>query len=75
MSWIWVVLLISAIIFLKGLLSDMNTQANRLAEESEKFQEDLTKEREKSKELYQEFYAGLSGIIKKTMESIGNEEP
>lgn len=70
MNWIWVVLLISAIIFLRGLLSDMNTQTNKLAQESERLKEDLTKEREKSKELYEEFYAELNESIKKALESL-----
>lgn len=70
MNWIWVVLLISAILFLKGLLSDMNTQTNKLAQESEKLKEELNEERVKSKELYQEFYAELNSIIQKTLESM-----
>ena len=70
MSWIWVVLLISAILFLRGLLSDMNTQTNRLAEEGEKFQRELTEEREKSKELYKEFYAEINESVKKAVENI-----
>lgn len=72
MNWIWVVLLISAIIFLKGLLSDMNTQTERLVQEGEKLQEDLIKEREKSRELYQEFYAELNESIKKAIKTINN---
>lgn len=70
MGWIWVVLLISAIMFLRGLLSDMNTQTNRLAEEREKFQKELNQERDKSRELYEGFYAELNSILRKTMESM-----
>lgn len=70
MNWIWVVLLISAIMFLRGLLSDMNTQTNRLAQEREKFQEELTEEREKSKELYKEFYAEINESVKRAIETI-----
>lgn len=70
MSWIWVVLLISAIMFLKGLLSDMHTETTKLSDERIKFQEDLTDEREKSKEIYKEFYAELNASIEKALEAI-----
>ena len=74
LSWIWVVLLISAIMFLRGLLSDMNTQTNRLSEERKLFQQELNSERQKSKELYQEFYAELNSGIKKTIETMRKGE-
>lgn len=70
MTWIWVVLLISAIMFLKGLLSDMNTQTNRLSEERKLFQKELDEERIKSKELYREFYAELDESIKEALKVI-----
>jgi len=69
MNWIWVALLISAIMFLRGLLSDMNTQTNRLSEERKLFQRQLDDERIKSKELYREFYAELNDGIKKALEA------
>ncbi|MBI2450637.1 MAG: hypothetical protein HYV47_03860 [Candidatus Nealsonbacteria bacterium] len=70
MNWLWVVLLITAIMFLRGLLSDMNTQTNRLSEERKKFQDELTEEREKSQNLYLEFYAELDKSIKKAIEAL-----
>lgn len=72
MDWIWVVLLISTIMFLRGLLSEMNTQTNRLSEEREKFQRELAEEREKSKDLYQEFYAEINKSIKSAIEALNN---
>lgn len=68
--WVLVVLGVSAVLFLKGLLTDMNVQTTRLAEEREKFQDDLTEEREKSKELYREFYAELDDSIKRAIETV-----
>lgn len=74
LNWIWVVLLISGIMFLKGLLGDMNTQTNRLSEERKLFQEELNDERIKSKELYEDFYAELNKTIQKAMGTIDMEE-
>lgn len=74
MEWIWVVLLVSAILFLKGLLSDMHTETTRLSEERERFQKELTEEREKSKELYQEYYAEMNESIKGAIEAINRGE-
>lgn len=72
LNWIWVVLLITGIMFLKGLLSDMNTQTNRLSEERKLFQKDLNEERAKSRELYDDFYAELNKTIQKAIETIDN---
>lgn len=63
-------MLISTIMFLKGLLSDMHTETTRLSDERVKFQKELTDEREKSKELYQDFYAELNESIKKAIEAV-----
>jgi hypothetical protein len=71
MNWLWVVLLISAIMFLRGLLGDMNTQTNRLSEERKLFQEELTDEREKSKELYREFYAQINQSVEDAVHLLG----
>ncbi|MBI2626286.1 MAG: hypothetical protein HYW69_01690 [Candidatus Nealsonbacteria bacterium] len=73
LNWIWVVLLISGIMFLKGLLSDMNTQTNRLSEERKLFQKELNEERTQSRALYDEFYAELNKTIKKAIETINGE--
>ena len=73
MNWLWVGLLIAAIMFLRGLLSDMNTQTNRLSEERKRFQEDLSEERKKSQNLYQEFYAELNESVKKAIEAFNNK--
>ena len=70
MNWIWVALLISAIMFLRGLLSDMNIQTNRLSEERKLFQKQLDYEREKSEDLYKQFYAELNDGIGKALEAV-----
>ncbi|GAG36643.1 unnamed protein product [marine sediment metagenome] len=62
-SWFWVILFISAVLYLKGLLVDMHSQTDRLTYESQKIQAELEREREKNEDLYQEFYAELNKAI------------
>lgn len=74
MSWFWVVLFISAILFLRTLLVEMHIETTRLTEESERWQRDLEEEREESRELYEEFYAELNKTIERAIETLKRGE-
>lgn len=71
LSWFWVVLFISAILFFRSLLVDMHVETTRLAEERERFESQLEDEREKSRELYQEFYAEINRSVENAIKVIG----
>lgn len=74
LSWFWVVLFISAILFLRSLLVEMHTETVRIAEEREKLEERMEEEREKSRELYEDFYAEINKSIKKAIEAVNKGE-
>jgi mevalonate kinase len=70
LSWFWVVLFISAILFLRSLLVEMHTETVRIAEERKQLERGLEEEREKSRELYEDFYAEINRTIQKAIEAI-----
>ena len=63
LSWFWVILLVSSILFFKGLLSDLDVQTARIAQEREQLDQDMTEQRQKSEDMYQEFFAELNRSI------------
>jgi len=74
LSWFWVVLFISAILFLRSLLVEMHVETVRIAEERERLEQELAEQRQKQKELYEDFYAEINKSIQKAIEAINEEK-
>lgn len=76
LSWFWVILFISAILFFKDLLSDMHVETVRIAEERERLEYGLDEQRRKNEDLYEEFYAEINKSIEKAIGTLnGGEVP
>lgn len=73
-GWFWIILFISTILYLRWLLVEMHLETTRLSEERQRFQIQMDLEREKSKELYSEFYAELNNTIMEVIESLNKGE-
>ena len=70
LSWFWVILFISAILFFKDLLTDMHVETLRIAEERERLEQGLEEQREKNEDMYEEFYAEINKSIEKAVGSL-----
>ncbi len=74
LSWFWVILFISAILFFKDLLADMHVETVRIAEERERLEQGLEEQREKNEDMYEEFYAEINKSIERAVRAVNRGE-
>lgn len=70
MDWFWIVLLISAVLYFRWLLVEMNRGTDRLAAESEKFQDEIRAEKEENQQIFQKFYGEMNRALDDAVETI-----
>ncbi|MFY9457905.1 MAG: hypothetical protein WAP23_03175 [Candidatus Spechtbacterales bacterium] len=64
LGWFWVVLFISAVLYLRWLLVDMHTQTARLSEERERFRSEVNAIQDENEKFYKEFQASIDEALK-----------
>lgn len=73
-NWFWVVLLISAVLYLRSLVDEMRLETDRLSEERKKAEIELKKSQEEMEKFQADFRAQIEESIEaifKIMESKG----
>ena len=66
LSWFWVVVFISAVLYLRWLLVDMSRQTTRLSDERERLRsdiEDIEDIHDENQRFYKEFKASIDEAI------------
>lgn len=64
LGWFWVILFISAVLYLRWLLVDMHTQTARLSEERERFRSEIKDIQEDNEKFYKEFQASIDESLR-----------
>ena len=64
LSWFWVVLFISAVLYMRWLLVDMSTQTTRLADERERLRSDIEDIQHENERFYRDFRASIDEAIR-----------
>ena len=63
LSWFWVVLFISAVLYLRWLLVAMDKETAQLSEERERFRADLETIQKENEKFYEEFQASVDEAL------------
>ena len=63
-SWFWVILFISAVLYMRWILVDMHTETIRMTEERERFKSQIEDIRDKNKDFYEDLKASLDESVK-----------
>lgn len=63
-SWFWVILFMSAVLYLRWILVDMHTETIRLTEERERFKSQIEDIRDKNEAFYEGLKASLEESVK-----------
>ena len=63
-SWFWVILFISAVLYMRWILVDMHTETIRMTEERERFKSQIEDIRDKNKDFYEDLKASLNESVK-----------
>jgi hypothetical protein len=64
LGWFWVILFISAVLYLRWLLVDMHAETARLSEERERFRSEVRDIQKESTKFYEEFRASIDEALK-----------
>lgn len=65
LSWFWVVLFVSAVLYLRWLLVEMHTETTRLSEERERFRSETLDIQKENTKFYEEFQASIDSALRK----------
>lgn len=64
LSWFWVVLFISAVLYLRWLLVDMSQQTTRLSGERERLRSDMEDIQDENEDFYRDFRASMDEALR-----------
>jgi hypothetical protein len=64
LSWFWIVLFVSAVLYLRWLLVDMHTETARLSEERERFRSEVEGIQKTNQKFYEEFQASIDKAMR-----------
>ena len=63
-SWFWVILFISSVLYLRWILVDMHTETIRMTEERERFKFQMEDIRDENEDFYKGLKASLEESVK-----------
>ncbi len=64
LGWFWIILFVSAVLYLRWLLVDMHTQTARLSEERERFRSEVKDIQRENTRFYEEFRASVDQALR-----------
>ena len=64
LGWFWVILFVSAVLYLRWLLVDMHTATARLSEERERFRSEVQDIQKENTKFYEEFRASIDKSLR-----------
>ena len=63
-SWFWVILFISSVLYLRWILVDMHVETVRLGEERERFKSQIENIRDENEDFYENLKASLDESVR-----------